>query len=122
MYRRDYRGGQKRPAHPFNEDPHDGANREYEVGDVWEIASKPATSLIPPHNEDILVYKKQHLLTTRELEGAIELLMPPKTGDPTVLYEGLLQSTGSGTPLYCQTEWYTTVQYDVLAPGSAARP
>ena len=99
---------------PFNEDPHDGANREYEVGDVWEISSKPATSLIPPHNENIVVYEKQHLLTTRELEGAIELLMPPKIGGPTVLYEGLLQSTGSGAlyiakqsgvPPYSTTFW-----------------
>ena len=99
---------------PFNEDPHDGANREYEVGDVWEISSKPATSLIPPHNENIVVYKKRHLLTTRELEGAIELLMPAKIGDPTVLYEGLLQSTGSGAlyiakqsgvPPYSTTFW-----------------
>ena len=99
---------------PFNEDPHDGANREYEVGDVWDISSKPATFLIPPHNENMVVYEKQHLLTTRELEGAIELLMPPKIGDPTVLYEGLLQSTGSGAlyiakqsgiPPYSTTFW-----------------
>ena len=99
---------------PFNEDPRDGANQEYEVGDIWEISTKPATSLIPPHNENIVVYKKQHLLTTRELEGAIELLMPPKIGNPTVLYEGLLQSTGSGAlyiaeqngvPPYSTTFW-----------------
>ena len=99
---------------PFNEDPHDGANREYEVGDVWEISSTPTTSLIPPHNEDIVVYEKQHLLITRELEGAIELLMPPKIGGPTVLYEGLLQTTGSGAlyiaeqsgvPPYSTTFW-----------------
>lgn len=99
---------------PFNEDPHDGANQEYEVGDVWEISSKSATSLIPPHNENIVVYKKQHLLTTRGLDGAIELLMPAKTGDPTVLYESLLQSTGSGAlyitkqsgvPPYSTTFW-----------------
>ena len=99
---------------PFNEDPHDGANREYEVGDVWEISAKPATSLIPPHNENIVVYKKQHLLTTKELEGAIELLMLAKSGNPTVLYEGLLQSTGSGAlyiakqsgvPPYSTTFW-----------------
>ena len=99
---------------PFNEDPHDGANREYEVGDVWDISSKPATFLIPPHNENMVVYEKQHLLTTRELEGAIELLMPPKIGGPTVLYEGLLQSTGSGAlyiakqsgiPPYSTTFW-----------------
>ena len=99
---------------PFNEDPHDGANREYEVGDVWDISSKPATFLIPPHNKNMVVYEKQHLLTTRELEGAIELLMPPKIGGPTVLYEGLLQSTGSGAlyiakqsgiPPYSTTFW-----------------
>ena len=81
---------------PFNADPHDGANREYEVGDVWEISATPATSLIPPHNENIVVYEKRRLLTTGELEGAIELLMPSKTGSPTRLYEGLLQSTESG--------------------------
>ena len=99
---------------PFNEDPQDGANIEYEVGDVWEISSIPATSLIPPHNENIVVYEKQHLLTTRELEGAIELLMPPKVGNPTALYEGLLQSTESGAlyiaqqsgvPPYSTTFW-----------------
>ena len=99
---------------PFNEDPHDGANQEYEVGDVWKISAEPATSLIPPHNENIVVYDRQHLLNTKELEGAIELLMPPKIGDPTVLYEGLLQSTGSGAlyiakqsgvPLYSTTFW-----------------
>ncbi len=49
---------------PFNEDLRDGANREYGVGDVWEISSKPATSLIPPHNENIVIYEKRHLLTT----------------------------------------------------------
>ncbi|MYA98799.1 hypothetical protein F4X90_03815, partial [Candidatus Poribacteria bacterium] len=31
---------------PFNADPHDGANQEYEVGDIWEISAKPETSLI----------------------------------------------------------------------------
>ena len=99
---------------PFNADPHDGANREYEVGDVWEVSSIPATSLIPPHNENVVVYEKRHLLTTSELEGAIELLMPPKIGGPTVLYEGLLQSTESGAlyianqsgvPPYSTTFW-----------------
>ena len=99
---------------PFNEDPHDGANQEYEVGDIWAISSTPATSLIPPHNENVVVYEKQRLLATRGLEGAIELLMPPKIGGPTVLYEGLLQSTGSGAlyiakqsgvPPYSTTFW-----------------
>ena len=43
---------------PFNADPHDGANREYNVGEIWEISAEPETSLIPPHNENIVVHKK----------------------------------------------------------------
>ncbi len=85
---------------PFNADPHDGANREYEVGDIWEITAEPETSLIPPHNENIVVHKKSRLHTTRDtknLISTIELLMPPKTGDPRELYEGLLQTTSSGS-------------------------
>ena len=93
---------------PLNADPHDGANREYEVGDIWEITSEPVpeTSLIPPHVEDILVHEKHRLNSTtdtRHLVGAIELLMPPKIGSPQVLYEGLLQSTRSGS-LYVSTQ------------------
>ena len=104
---------------PFNADPHDGANREYEVGDIWEITGEPETSLIPPHNENFVVHKKSRLHTTentKDLVSAIELLMPPKTGHPRVLYEGLLKTTGSGSlyvpagddvPPYSTTFWRT---------------
>ncbi len=106
---------------PYNADPHDGANREYNVGDIWEIAAEPVpeTSLIPPHVEDIVVREKHRLHTTidtRHLVSAIELLMPPKTGDPHELYEGLLRKTGSGSlyvpaggnvPPYSTTFWRT---------------
>ena len=102
---------------PFNADPHDGANREYEVGDIWEISAEPETPLIPPHNENIVVREKQHLHTTKntkDLVSTIELLMPPKTGDPRGLYEGLLKTTSSGSlyvaaagdvPSYSTTFW-----------------
>ena len=102
---------------PFNADPHDGANREYEVGDIWEITAKPETPLIPPHNENIVVHQKQRLHSTqdpKDLVSAIELLMPPKIGHPRVLYEGLLKTTGSGSlyvpagdavPPYSTTFW-----------------
>ena len=102
---------------PFNADPHDGANREYEVGDIWEITAEPETSLIPPHNENIVVREKQRLHTTedtKDLVSAIELLMPPKSGDPRELYEGLLKTTSSGSlyiavdgdiPPYSTTFW-----------------
>ncbi|MDE0087337.1 MAG: DNA helicase RecQ [Candidatus Poribacteria bacterium] len=106
---------------PFNEDPHDGANSEYNVGDIWEIIAEPVpeTSLVPPHVEDIVVREKHRLHTTtdtRHLVSAIELLMPPKTGDPHELYEGLLRKTGSGSlyvpaggngPPYSTTFWRT---------------
>ena len=90
---------------PFNADPHDGANREYEVGDIWEITGEPETPSIPPHNENFVVRKKSRLHTTedmKDLVSAIELLMPPKTGHPRVLYEGLLKATGGGS-LYVST-------------------
>ena len=104
---------------PYNADPHDGANREYEVGDIWEITAEPETSLIPPHNENFVVRKKSRLHTTKDpkdLVSAIELLMPPKIGHPRELYEGLLQNTESGRlhiakqsgiPPYSTTFWRT---------------
>ena len=94
---------------PYNADPHDGANREYEIGDIWEISAEPETSLIPPHNENIVVREKQRLHTTKDtkdLVSAIELLMPPKTGHPRELYDGLLKTTSSGS-------LYIAVQGDI---------
>ena len=87
---------------PFNADPHDGANREYNVGDIWEITAEPVpeTSLIPPHVEDIVVHEKRFIHAepdTGTLVTPIELLMPPKTGNPQILYEGLLQTTRNGS-------------------------
>ena len=96
---------------PFNADPHDGANREYEVGDIWEITAEPIpeTARIPPHNENIIVRKKHRLHVTKDtksLVSTIELLMPPKIGHPRELYEGLLKSTSSGS-------LYIAVQGDI---------
>jgi len=96
---------------PYNADPHDGANNEYNVGDIWEITTEPVpeTALIPPHNENIIVREKYRLHVakdTKSLVSAIELLMPPKTGHPRELYEGLLKSTGSGS-------LYIAVQDDI---------
>ena len=99
---------------PFDADPHDGANLEYNVGDVWEISSEPATALIPPHNENIVVYEGHRLFTVRDCVSAIQLLMPPTSGDPNLLYDELLQTTASGSlyvveqngiPSYSTTFW-----------------
>lgn len=99
---------------PFNDDPHDGANREYEVGDVWEISAEPVTDLIPPHIENVVVYETRRLRTANDLIRSIKKLMPPKNGHLGGLYEGLLQSTEngalyiakqSGVPPYSTTFW-----------------
>lgn len=99
---------------PFNADEHQGANREYEIGGIWEISAKPASTVIPPHHENIVVYEKRHLRTVTALESAIELLMPPNIGHPCELYEGLLQMSRSGAlyiaeksgmPPYSTTFW-----------------
>ena len=99
---------------PFDADPHDGANLEYNVGDIWVISSEPETSLIAPHNENIVVYEREHFLTVRELVSAIELSMSSRSGGPNTLYEGLLQNTErgslyvaerSGIPPYSTTFW-----------------
>ena len=91
---------------PFNADPHEGANSEYEVGEIWEVSAEPEGSPIPPHTENVVVHHKTRLHPapdTRNLITAIELLMPPKTGGAEVLYDGLLQTTSNGG-LYIGTE------------------
>ena len=99
---------------PFNEDPQDGANIEYEVGDIWEISAEPVTNLIPPHIENVVVHEKHRLGTANNSIGSIERFMPPKDGHPFGLYEGSLQSTEkgalyiakhSGVPPYSTTFW-----------------
>ena len=99
---------------PFNEDPQDGANIEYEVGDIWEISAEPVTNLIPPHIENVVVHEKHRLGTANNSIGSIERFMPPKDGHPFGLYEGSLQSTESGAlyiakhsgvPPYSTTFW-----------------
>lgn len=99
---------------PCDADPHDGANREFNVGDIWEIGSAPAVKLTPPHSEDITVKEKHRLGTANNLIDAIEQFMPPEFGGPNALYEGLLQSAESGAlyvaeksgmPPYSTTFW-----------------
>ena len=99
---------------PYEADPHDGANREYNVGDIWEIDSTPAANITPPHTEDITVKEKRRLGTANNLIDTIEQFMPPEFGGPNVLYEGLLQSAErgalyvaekSGIPPYSTAFW-----------------
>ena len=97
-------------------DAHDGAGREYEVGDVWEIEATSAPDIIPPHVENIIVHRKRRLPSLRNPIVIIERFMPPRVGGPAGLYEGLTQATSNGSlyiaksgeiPSYSTTFWRT---------------
>ncbi len=77
-------------------DAHDSAGREYEVGEVWEVEAKLVADVIPPHIENIVVYKKHKLHTLEGPVAIIERFMSSKVGGPEVLYEGLTQFTPTG--------------------------
>ena len=95
-------------------DAQDGAGREYEVGEVWEVEAHPETETTPPHLENIIVDKKQKLYDLAAPIPIVDRFMPPKAGGPEVLYEGLAQSTPvgalyitekSGIPPYSTSFW-----------------
>jgi ATP-dependent DNA helicase RecQ len=72
------------------------AGMEYQVGDVWKIEAEPHPQIVPPHVETIVVYGKRRLRSHVDPVATIEKFMPPVSGGPGTLYEGLVQSTDSG--------------------------
>ncbi len=95
-------------------DTHDGANMEYNVGEVWEVEATPIDPLVPPHVENILVHRAQRMGPMSAPERFIERHMPALVGGPEKLYEGLLQRTAggklvivepSGVPAFSTTFW-----------------
>jgi ATP-dependent DNA helicase RecQ len=90
------------------------AGLEYSVGDVWELQSRPATALMPPHNENIIVCQKRQLPLRVDPVSFIELYMPPNVGEVSLLYDGLPTNTDTGAlyvanpkgiPSYSTTFW-----------------
>lgn len=75
-------------------------NKEYNVGEIWDIEFTPDPHIIPPHTENLIVQRKQ-LLASQEQNIADFIVqhMPPKTGGLERLYDGLVQMSPSG-PLY----------------------
>ena len=39
----------------------DQFNKEYEIGDVWDVDFAPEANIIPPHVENIIVHQKRQL-------------------------------------------------------------
>jgi ATP-dependent DNA helicase RecQ len=95
-------------------DTHDGANMEYSVGEVWEVEATPASQLVAPHVENILVHRARRLGPMNTPERFIERHMPAHAGGPDRLYEGLVQTAlggslyivePSGVPVFSTTFW-----------------
>jgi ATP-dependent DNA helicase RecQ len=73
-------------------------NLEYEIGDVWNLDDFAfATDIVPPHVENVLVHRKHIEYRHDDPERLIEELMPPARGSVDLLYDGLIQTAGSGS-------------------------
>ncbi len=81
---------------PAYGDVHEGANREYNVGEVWEIHGEPLADVTPPHVEDVMVRSNRRLGPMSKPEHFIERHMPPLHGGAEQLYEGLVQKAPGG--------------------------
>jgi ATP-dependent DNA helicase RecQ len=75
---------------------HDAFNMEYQLGDVWELVDYEIPALTPPHVENIVVQRKRRLPPIDDLAAFVVERMPPLSGGPGVLFEGLAQHTASG--------------------------
>lgn len=74
----------------------DRFNMDYQVGEVWEIETRPDPQIIPPHVENVIVTSKRRLGPMMKIEAFIEKQMPPKSGGLEAIFEGLTQCTGRG--------------------------
>ncbi|MCI0539770.1 MAG: DNA helicase RecQ [Verrucomicrobiales bacterium] len=72
------------------------AGMEYEIGEEWEIESTPDSNIIPPHVENIIVLSGRRVKRAANLEAAIHRHMPPVSGGPEKLFDGLVQATPPG--------------------------
>ena len=73
-------------------------NLEYQIGDVWEIEGEPPAELKPPHIENLVVRYKRCLqaVSLDRVTRFIERVMPPASGGPDLLYDGLIQVRPGG--------------------------
>ncbi len=98
----------------FDAEHNEHAGLEYAVGEWWEVEAARPARIIPPHVENIVVHAKRKLGVEADPITPIVAHMPPKTGGPEVLYEGLAQvatggslfiSTNGGLPPYSTLFW-----------------
>jgi len=106
------------------------AGREYDVGEVWAVDADPATDVIPPHVENIIVHRKRRMGPMTDPAPFIERHMPPRVGGLEALYEGLAQATPTGTlyiaqangvPPYSTTFWRPDQPLQLVHDGKRLR-
>ncbi len=83
----------------FDAGHNEHAGLEYQVGEWWEVEASQPARIIPPHVENTVVHQKRKLGAEADPIAHITAHMPPKSGGPEVLYEGLAQAAPGG-PLY----------------------
>ncbi len=83
----------------FDAEHNEHAGMEYEVGEWWEVEAGQPARIIPPHVENVVVRQKRRLGTEADPTAHISAHMPPKSGGPELLYEGLAQ-VAPGGPLF----------------------
>ena len=74
----------------------DHFNLEYQVGEVWDIETRPDPEFIPPHIENVIVTAKRRLGPISPIEEFIEKQMPPVSGGMGAIFEGVAQTTKAG--------------------------
>ncbi|MRR10587.1 hypothetical protein EG831_11060, partial [bacterium] len=78
------------------------AGLEYEIGEVWEVQSRPEARAQPPHVENIFVHHARRLRRSTKFLETINRFMPPRGGGPEVLFDGLTQATAAGALYVCE--------------------
>ncbi len=77
-------------------EPENSPEPAFQIGEVWEISAEAAPSAVPPHGQDVVASSRRQLPPIEDLEGFIQYQMPPISGGPEALFEGLCQADGSG--------------------------
>ena len=72
-------------------------NRDYNIGDVWDITYHKPDEIVPPHVESVIVTYKWPMPPIDDLCRFIQDRMPPQEGGVDLLFDGLAQATRYGT-------------------------
>ncbi len=86
---------------------HQHANCPFNVKQVWEITSRKANKLIPPHVEDVKVLHKEYRRMLREGQTMLQVLdrcsVRVWKGSPEVLFDGYLAWSKGGSGYISRT-------------------